>query len=56
LTPLCFLYEGWWLIHSILFVISFIFFFSIAFYVGWGNLGGLLGCDYLSYGLVLLRF
>lgn len=44
------------MIHSILFVISFIFFFSIPFYVGWGNLGSLLGCDYLSYGLVLLRF
>jgi predicted neutral ceramidase superfamily lipid hydrolase len=39
-----------------LFIISFIFFFSISFYVGWENLGSLLGCDYLSYGLGLLRF
>jgi NADH-ubiquinone oxidoreductase chain 4 len=39
---------------------TFYFFFSFFFifpcFIGWGNLSYIFGCDYLSYGLILLRF
>nr|URX53949.1 NADH dehydrogenase subunit 4 [Cryptotermes sp. 5 AB-2022a] len=54
LTPLCFLNNGWWLTHSLFFVISFSFFFGFPCFMGWSNLGYIFGCDYLSYGLILL--
>jgi NADH:ubiquinone oxidoreductase subunit 4 (subunit M) len=56
LIPLCFVSAGWWLVHSFIFVISFFFLFSFPYFMGWGNLGYLFGCDYISYGLILLRF
>nr|URX53340.1 NADH dehydrogenase subunit 4 [Kalotermes approximatus] len=56
LIPLCLLSFGWWLIHSLFFVVSFVFFFAFPCFVGWSNLGYSFGCDYLSYGLVLLSF
>nr|URX54456.1 NADH dehydrogenase subunit 4 [Procryptotermes speiseri] len=56
LIPLCFLSISWWMVHSLLFVISFLFLFVFPFFVGWGNLGYMFGCDYLSYGLILLSF
>nr|AIY61940.1 NADH dehydrogenase subunit 4 [Rugitermes sp. A TB-2014] len=56
LTPLCFLNSGWWLIHSLFFVISFFFVFVFPSFMGWGWLGYLFGCDFISYGLILLSF
>nr|URX53158.1 NADH dehydrogenase subunit 4 [Cryptotermes queenslandis] len=56
LIPLCFLNGGWWLIHSLFFIISFSFFFVFPCFMGWSNLGYLFGCDFLSYGLILLSF
>nr|URX54443.1 NADH dehydrogenase subunit 4 [Cryptotermes penaoru] len=56
LIPLCFLSNGWWLVHSLFFIISFSFFFAFPYFLGWGNLGYLFGCDFLSYGLILLSF
>nr|URX53481.1 NADH dehydrogenase subunit 4 [Kalotermitidae sp. 5 AB-2022a] len=56
LIPLCTLECGWWFIHSLLFVVSFLFLLFFPGFVGWGNLGYLFGCDYLSYGLILLSF
>nr|YP_009350489.1 NADH dehydrogenase subunit 4 [Orientotermes emersoni]AQP27187.1 NADH dehydrogenase subunit 4 [Orientotermes emersoni] len=54
LTPLC-LYSGfWWLICSLLFFISFIYFFYVPYFFCWGGLGYIFGCDLISYGLVLL--
>jgi NADH-ubiquinone oxidoreductase chain 4 len=38
------------------FVISFFFFFVFPCFLGWGNLGYIFGCDYVSYGFILLRF
>ena len=56
LIPLCFLRRGWWLVHSLFFFYSFFFFFAFPCFMGWSNLGYIFGCDYLSYGLILLRF
>nr|URX53236.1 NADH dehydrogenase subunit 4 [Neotermes nr. kartaboensis] len=56
LTPLCFVNFGWWLVHSLIFVISFFFFFSFPYFMGWCNLSYLFGCDCVSYGLILLSF
>nr|WHM51818.1 NADH dehydrogenase subunit 4 [Stolotermes victoriensis] len=56
LTPLC-LFEGfWWLVQSFLFLASFIYMFYFPYFFCWGNLSYLFGCDYISFGLVLLSF
>nr|UQJ75087.1 NADH dehydrogenase subunit 4 [Incisitermes schwarzi] len=56
LIPLGFMVGGWWLIHSLLFVVSFSFFFVFPWFSSWGNLGYVFGCDCISYGLILLSF
>nr|YP_009726967.1 NADH dehydrogenase subunit 4 [Cryptotermes declivis]QIA95627.1 NADH dehydrogenase subunit 4 [Cryptotermes declivis] len=56
LIPLCFLRGAWWLVHSLFFVISFFFFLAFPCFMGWSNLSCIFGCDYLSYGLILLSF
>nr|URX54183.1 NADH dehydrogenase subunit 4 [Neotermes sp. 5 AB-2022a] len=56
LIPLCFVSFGWWLVHSLIFVISFFYFFSFPYFMGWGNLSYAFGCDCISYGLILLSF
>jgi NADH-ubiquinone oxidoreductase chain 4 len=35
------------------FFVSFVF---LIFFFCWGNLGYMFGCDYISFGLILLRF
>nr|URX54144.1 NADH dehydrogenase subunit 4 [Glyptotermes sp. 15 AB-2022a]URX54157.1 NADH dehydrogenase subunit 4 [Glyptotermes sp. 15 AB-2022a]URX54196.1 NADH dehydrogenase subunit 4 [Glyptotermes sp. 15 AB-2022a] len=56
LIPLCFLNSSWWLIHSLFFLIGFVFFFAFPYFMVWGNLGYMFGCDCISYGLILLSF
>nr|URX53624.1 NADH dehydrogenase subunit 4 [Postelectrotermes sp. 1 AB-2022a]URX53676.1 NADH dehydrogenase subunit 4 [Postelectrotermes sp. 1 AB-2022a]URX53741.1 NADH dehydrogenase subunit 4 [Postelectrotermes sp. 1 AB-2022a] len=56
LIPLCFLEGGWWLIHSLFFVLSFLFLFIFPYFMGWSDLGYIFGCDCISYGLILLSF
>nr|UQJ75126.1 NADH dehydrogenase subunit 4 [Calcaritermes cf. nigriceps] len=56
LTPLCFLNGGWWLVQSLFFFTSFVFVFGLPYFIIWGNLGYMFGCDYISYGLILLSF
>jgi hypothetical protein len=56
LIPLCFLGSGWWLIHSLFFLIISLFIFYFPCFMVWGNLGYIFGCDYISYGLILLSF
>nr|URX53197.1 NADH dehydrogenase subunit 4 [Cryptotermes mangoldi] len=56
LIPLCFLGGGWWLAHSLFFIISFLFLFTFPCFMGWSGLSYMFGCDYLSYGLILLSF
>nr|URX54508.1 NADH dehydrogenase subunit 4 [Glyptotermes sp. 19 AB-2022a] len=56
MIPLSFVYSGWWLIHSLFFVLSFIFLSIFPYFMMWGSLGYMFGCDCLSYGLILLSF
>nr|UQJ75113.1 NADH dehydrogenase subunit 4 [Neotermes sp.] len=56
LIPLCFISFGWWLVHSLIFILSFFFFFTFPYFLGWSNLGYVFGCDCISYGLILLSF
>nr|URX54378.1 NADH dehydrogenase subunit 4 [Calcaritermes brevicollis] len=56
LIPLCFLGGGWWLVHSLFFLTSFVFIFGFPYFVVWGNLGYMFGCDCVSFGLILLSF
>nr|URH17016.1 NADH dehydrogenase subunit 4 [Calcaritermes temnocephalus] len=56
LIPLCFFSGGWWLVHSLFFLITFLFIFSFPYYSVWGELGYMFGCDNISYGLILLSF
>ena len=44
----------WWLVQSLLFLLTFIFIFINVFRTFFGNLGYFIGCDVLSYGLILL--
>nr|URX53429.1 NADH dehydrogenase subunit 4 [Rugitermes unicolor] len=56
LIPLCFINNSWWLIHSLFFVVSFFFIFVFPYFMGWGWLSYMFGCDFISYGLILLSF
>nr|WNH42392.1 NADH dehydrogenase subunit 4 [Neoperla arambourgana] len=56
LTPVCFVSGGWWMVQSLLFMMTFVFMLlnmSSSFFM---NLSYFLGCDVLSYGLLLLSF
>nr|WHM51844.1 NADH dehydrogenase subunit 4 [Cahuallitermes intermedius] len=54
LIPLCFFSWSWWLVCSLMFMISFVYFFFFPYFFCWGGLGYIFGCDLISYGLVLL--
>nr|AIY61667.1 NADH dehydrogenase subunit 4 [Glyptotermes sp. A TB-2014] len=56
LIPLCMVNGGWWLVQCMFFVLSFFFVFVFPYFMIWGNLGFMLGCDCISYGLILLSF
>nr|URX54066.1 NADH dehydrogenase subunit 4 [Paraneotermes simplicicornis] len=56
LIPLCLLNGAWWLVHSLFFLVSFFFFFSFPYFMGWSSLSYMFGCDLISYGLILLSF
>nr|QXF68538.1 NADH dehydrogenase subunit 4 [Yersinia mexicana] len=55
LIPICFVKKGWWLIQNLLFLISFVFLMNMDFFC-WSSLSYMFGCDYLSYGLIMLSF
>nr|QXF68512.1 NADH dehydrogenase subunit 4 [Pseudovates peruviana] len=55
MIPLCFFYNSWWLIQNLLFFISLMFLINLDFFC-WSSLSYFFGCDYLSYGLVMLSF
>nr|QAX91189.1 NADH dehydrogenase subunit 4 [Parrhinotermes sp. B MW-2019] len=56
LIPLCGFSFSWWLISSLLFLAVFIYMFFFPYFFCWGSLGMFLGCDVISYGLILLSF
>nr|YP_009171495.1 NADH dehydrogenase subunit 4 [Cyphoderris monstrosa]AJW76325.1 NADH dehydrogenase subunit 4 [Cyphoderris monstrosa] len=56
LIPLCFMKNFWWVVQSLMFLMSFSFLFVCILFLGVGNLSYIFGCDILSFGLILLSF
>nr|QHD47960.1 NADH dehydrogenase subunit 4 [Flavoperla sp. YW-2019] len=56
LTPLCFLEGGWWMVQAILLTMTLFFLFANMGSTFFSGVGYFLGCDVLSYGLILLSF
>nr|YP_010621040.1 NADH dehydrogenase subunit 4 [Periplaneta svenhedini]WAX39423.1 NADH dehydrogenase subunit 4 [Periplaneta svenhedini] len=54
MIPLCLLGNFWWMIQSLMFLLCFLFMFSISGFFCWGNLSYLFGNDLISFGLILL--
>nr|YP_003434190.1 NADH dehydrogenase subunit 4 [Prumna arctica]ADB03066.1 NADH dehydrogenase subunit 4 [Prumna arctica] len=56
LIPLCFLNNSWWLVHSLMFLFSFVFMICGYSYCDMNMIGYNLGVDYFSFSLILLSF
>nr|AVN68232.1 NADH dehydrogenase subunit 4 [Phyllodromica sp. Phil] len=54
MIPLCLYKNFWWLVQSLMFLMFFMFMFLFSYFYMWGNMSYLFGCDYMSYGLILL--
>uniref|UniRef100_Q56GQ6 NADH-ubiquinone oxidoreductase chain 4 n=4 Tax=montium subgroup TaxID=32352 RepID=Q56GQ6_DROJA len=54
LLPVCFINNMYWMVQVMLFFVSFIFLMMNNFMNYWSEISYFLGCDMLSYGLVLL--
>ncbi|KAI8032978.1 NADH dehydrogenase subunit 4 (mitochondrion) [Drosophila gunungcola] len=54
LIPVCFINHMYWMVQIMLFFISFIFLMMNNFMNYWSEISYFLGCDMLSYGLVML--
>lgn len=55
MIPLCFFKNLYWMVQNLLFLISFIFIILNFYNNNWRRISYFLGCDILSYGLILLR-
>nr|QIV24778.1 NADH dehydrogenase subunit 4 [Agrianome spinicollis] len=55
MVPLCF-GRGFWLIQYLFFLLTFIFMLNFSFNQIWMYISYLMGCDFLSYSLILLSF
>nr|QIV24648.1 NADH dehydrogenase subunit 4 [Brephilydia jejuna] len=55
LIPLCF-GSGFWLMQYLFFILTFLFMLSYSFNQVWMYISCLMGCDFLSYSLILLSF
>nr|AIW06259.1 NADH dehydrogenase subunit 4 [Blattodea sp. MT-2014] len=44
----------WWITCSSLFLLSFLFMIDFSYHGIWFNIGYFFGCDYISFGLILL--
>nr|QOL00694.1 NADH dehydrogenase subunit 4 [Mongolotettix japonicus] len=56
LIPLCFLCDCWWLIHSLMFLLSFVFMIMFYSYADFNMISYYFGFDYFSFSLILLSF
>nr|YP_010165779.1 NADH dehydrogenase subunit 4 [Nemoura meniscata]QRR29792.1 NADH dehydrogenase subunit 4 [Nemoura meniscata] len=54
LTPLCFMQNMWWMVQSILFLLTLVFMGLSVSNGFFGNISYFLGCDVISFGLILL--
>nr|YP_009540706.1 NADH dehydrogenase subunit 4 [Arcyptera meridionalis]AYQ22794.1 NADH dehydrogenase subunit 4 [Arcyptera meridionalis] len=56
LIPLCLLKSCWWLVHSMMFLSSFVFMIFIYSYSDFNMISYCFGIDYFSFSLILLSF
>uniref|UniRef100_UPI0030FE0225 NADH dehydrogenase subunit 4 n=1 Tax=Sphingonotus salinus TaxID=319241 RepID=UPI0030FE0225 len=56
LIPVCLFVDCWWLVHSLMFLLTFIFMFSVCSYSDLNMIGYFFGIDYFSFMLILLSF
>nr|YP_009694057.1 NADH dehydrogenase subunit 4 [Indonemoura jacobsoni]QEI04325.1 NADH dehydrogenase subunit 4 [Indonemoura jacobsoni] len=56
MIPLCFMQNMWWVVQSSLFMLTFLFMGVVGFTSFPGNLSYFMGCDIISFGLILLSF
>nr|YP_009740896.1 NADH dehydrogenase subunit 4 [Emeiacris maculata]QID03910.1 NADH dehydrogenase subunit 4 [Emeiacris maculata] len=56
LIPLCLLKNSWWLVHSLMFLSSFIFMICVYSYCDLNMISYFFGIDYFSFSLILLSF
>nr|YP_010996565.1 NADH dehydrogenase subunit 4 [Dasyhippus peipingensis]WPE03601.1 NADH dehydrogenase subunit 4 [Dasyhippus peipingensis] len=56
LTPLCFFHVCWWLIHSLMFLLSFVFMIFLYSYADLNMISYCFGVDNFSFMLILLSF
>nr|WGO57790.1 NADH dehydrogenase subunit 4 [Jacobsonina sp.] len=54
LIPVCFMSSFWWVVQSLIFLLLFMFMFMFSYFFCWGGISYLFGCDYISYGLIML--
>uniref|UniRef100_A0A0K0K2I7 NADH-ubiquinone oxidoreductase chain 4 n=1 Tax=Drosophila formosana TaxID=157056 RepID=A0A0K0K2I7_9MUSC len=54
ISPICFINKMYWMVQVLLFFVSFIFLLMNKFSNYWMEISYFLGCDMLSYGLILL--
>nr|AVN68019.1 NADH dehydrogenase subunit 4 [Tryonicus mackerrasae] len=54
MIPICVFSGSWWIVQSLFLLMLFMFIFNIPYFFCWGNLGYMFGCDYISYGLIML--
>nr|UJG45379.1 NADH dehydrogenase subunit 4 [Nemoura flexuosa] len=52
--PLCFMQNMWWMVQSILFLLTLVFMGLTVSSSFFGNISYFLGCDVISFGLILL--
>nr|YP_010884254.1 NADH dehydrogenase subunit 4 [Epacromius tergestinus]WIW75314.1 NADH dehydrogenase subunit 4 [Epacromius tergestinus] len=56
LIPICLLENCWWLVHSLMFLMSFIFMIFVYSYSDVNMISYCFGVDYYSFALILLSF
>nr|YP_009166087.1 NADH dehydrogenase subunit 4 [Drosophila albomicans]AKZ32065.1 NADH dehydrogenase subunit 4 [Drosophila albomicans] len=54
ISPICFINKMYWMVQVLIFFVSFIFLLMNKFSNYWMEISYFLGCDMLSYGLILL--
>nr|UPX88338.1 NADH dehydrogenase subunit 4 [Lucilia silvarum] len=54
LFPLCLMYNTYWMVQSLLFLLSFVFILMNMYSNYFMSISYLFGCDMISYGLILL--
>nr|UZC78745.1 NADH dehydrogenase subunit 4 [Aquatica leii] len=56
MIPLCFLYSNFWVLRFMFFMMFTLFFYSYSYSMYFSSISYFLGCDYLTFFMVLLSF